>query len=122
LERISLATLQPTPEQIGMKLSALTGDKSWADLLLTSLALLERRMRTDDLPATVPLEPTGGVMERLRDYFPNDYPNVIAAVSLRHQVLQNLQPPAVDMERVATAIANLVRLKYTVPPTTDTEN
>jgi len=115
LQQMATVAVAPTPVLIAQELSRLADAGSWSDLLFTGLALLERQMRIQDLPAAVPLNPTGGVMQRLQDYFGPDFLLVIDAVSLRHDLLQNLQVPDPDLERVATTISDLARRRYNAP-------
>jgi hypothetical protein len=83
---------------------------------LTSLALLERRMRQENLPTAVPLNPTGDVMERLERYYGPDFHLVIQAVSLRHELLQNLQVSGPELQRTASTLSDLARVRYGLPP------
>jgi hypothetical protein len=83
-------------------------------MVLTGLSMLERKMRMDDLPTTLPLNPSHGAMERLQNYFGPDYSDVLAAVSLRHDLLQNLEVEDTELERVATRINDLVRRHFQV--------
>lgn len=115
LDRIGAAAALPGPAEIGGELTRLEEGQDWSNLVLTGLALLERRMRMEDLPTAVPLNPTGGVMQRLQEYFGGDFPAVISAVSLRHGLLQNQQADAAELRQTATSIAQLVRDRYAVP-------
>jgi hypothetical protein len=109
----------PLPPVLEQRLKRLTEQKSWADLLLTALALLERRMRTEDLPTTLPLNATGGVMKRLQTYFGSDFSRVIEAVSIRHNLLQNLQVDTESLRSAALGMAELARPRYGLPMQND---
>jgi hypothetical protein len=114
LTRIAAASTPPTTTAIAEHLSNLTVKKAWSDMVLTGLSMLERKMRMDDLPTTLPLNPSHGAMERLQNYFGPDYSDVLAAVSLRHDLLQNLEVEDTELERVATRINDLVRRHFQV--------
>ena len=127
--QIYLHVPQPTSEQISQRLDWLEHQGQYADLLLTSLALAEHRLRRDDLPSAVPTNPSGGVMARLRDYFGLDYETVIDAVSLRHDLLQHsrvekepevagsdeVEKPEDPLVSVSVALANVVRRWFGLP-------
>lgn len=87
--------------------------QSYAELLLTALALLERRIRIEASGTAVPVDPSGGVMQRLRQYFgPSHYDVVMQGVSLRHAMLEGVMPPLPALQAVATALARIARVRY----------
>jgi hypothetical protein len=104
----SEAPPQPELMEIQTKLSRLRESGSYRELLLTGLALVERKMREEDLQSTVlPTVPTEGVLERLERHFGVAFPSVREAVSLRHNLLHGIKPPAEDLERVSNAVFDL---------------
>jgi hypothetical protein len=113
LEQIRNALPVPDPAQVDQYLSLLVQEKDWPRLLLTGLALLERLERDDTLRTTpAPATPTSGTMEAFEAYFGSDFPAVIEAVELRHDLLQNAATEPGTLEGVATAVAEITRRRW----------
>jgi hypothetical protein len=48
----------------------------------------------------------------LREVFDNDYPRVIEAVSMRHDLMHNLEPRPSDLHRMAEDVSLIACLRY----------
>jgi hypothetical protein len=112
LSRLATRSRQPSSEEIAKRLSMLRQSRAWGDLVLTGLALLERKMRVEELATAVPLNVSGGTMERLQSYFGDDFGEVIDAVGLRHDLLQDQKPDIANLERIGNKIADLATRFY----------
>lgn len=127
LNQLAMSAIVPKREEVAGMLDRLSAAGQHGDLILTALALLEREMRRpqygppalgQDLPTLLPLTPTGGAMRRLQEYFGSDYLSVVEAVSFRHDILQNLNPPEEASKRLADTLGNIARQRLGIPPLT----
>jgi hypothetical protein len=124
LAHIDRAAIRPGAAQIDAELTRLSEREQWTDLLLTALALLLRQVRRPDgngppvqgPPADPALSPSDPGVARLRAHFGTDYPQVLDAVSVRHDLLQDLEPHPVELRRVADDVARIARQRYGLPP------
>jgi hypothetical protein len=116
LDRIDAASPTPPPGEITAELGRLESGEHDEELVLTGLALLERRMRTEDLPTALTTDPTATVMTRLGSYFGNDYTIVISGVALRHDLLEGAVTDPVILRSAARALSDVVRQRYSLPP------
>lgn len=115
LSRLARLSAEPSADTIAARLRTLVDRKEWATALLDALALLERRLRMDDVTAALPPTVPGGVMKRLETQFgPTALHQLLQAVSLRHQILQGISPQG-TMQGVTQGVIKLVWEKYQLP-------
>jgi hypothetical protein len=110
-----------SPETLATKLDELhelPPDERSAELLYTSLALLEAELRLDEssrLPTS--LAPGGGQTGRLREFFQDDYPKIAAGVRLRHSLLQGVEDKqSDDVKAQAMTLETIVRKRRSLLP------
>jgi hypothetical protein len=102
------ATVKPViSTEVERELTNMKKSKSYKELLLTGLAVLERRVREADSP-TGPLNvPAQSVLERLQLHFKKESAQLEEAVALRYDLIQGKKVPAASLERISDAILRL---------------
>lgn len=121
--------LAPTLDQVGEELERLRSNDDYAGLILTTLALIEHKLRMADAPTSVSTQMSPSASARLTEQFqiPDHVGIVQEAVQWRHRILRHpqgqgleqageTQPGLAGVPDVSAKLVDVARQFLGIPP------